>query len=211
MDRNGGGSKTAAGSRGAARGLGALGALAVTLALVPPADAATKRLKVPLTCSKGGDQTHQLDVAAPDRAAQGTKYTVRIDGSTSGKVEHTGLNYIHDMEEEYVVPAGTKYVEGSGKIVPNTGTPNVAKTARLFHEKGVVHFLLPARVEAGDSYTPPSLEFQLEISAAPGNELPLKLLRYSVVANAVVVGDTKAVCDPKPSPFPLVTTTVIKP
>jgi hypothetical protein len=189
----------------------ALALLGAAFVLAPPADAAGKKHQVPLTCSKGGDQVHSIDVAAPDRAAQGSKYTVRVDGYPSGKIEHAGLNYIHDMEVEYVVPAGTKYVEGSGKIVPNTGTPNVAATARVTHDKGIVHFVLPAKIEAGQSYTPPSFEFQLEITAAPGNELPLKMLRYSVVANAVVVGDTKAVCDPKPSPYPLVTTTVTKP
>ena len=178
-----------------------------------PADAATKKHKVPLTCSKGGDQLHSIDVTAPDRAAQGSKYTVHVDGYPSGKIEHAGLNHIHDMDAEYVVPAGTKFVDGSGKIVPGTGTPNVAKTAQVFFEKekGTVHFLLPAKIEAGESYTPPSFEFQLEVTAAPGNDLLLKLSRYSIVANAVVVGDTKAVCEPKPSPYPLVTTTVTKP
>lgn len=189
----------------------ALAALVVAFAFAPPAEAATKQHKIPLTCTKGGDQIHSIDVGAPERAATGSKYTVRVDGYPSGKIEHTGLNYIQNMDAEYVVPAGTKYVEGSGRIIPNTGTPNVAKTAKVLHETGIVHFLLPAKVEAGGSYTPPSFEFQLEITAAPGNELPLKLLRYSLVANAIVVGDTKTVCDPKPSPYLLVTTTVSKP
>lgn len=192
------------------RGL-AVATLATALALASPLDAATRKHKIPLTCSRGGDQVHPLDVTVPDRVAQGGRYTVRIDGYPSGKIEHAGLRYIHDMHAEYVVPAGTKYVEGSGKIVPSTGTANVAKTARVVHKNGVVHFVLPAKVEAGTSYTPPSFEFQLEVTAAPGNDLLLKLLRYSLYANAVVVGDTLAVCDPKPSPYPLATTTVVKP
>lgn len=67
------------------------------------------------------------------------------------------------------------------------------------------------KVENGDSYTPPSIELQLMAAAAPGSELPLKLLRYTVFANAFVVGDVKATCDPSPGPIALMTTTVTKP
>jgi hypothetical protein len=188
----------------------AAAALLCGLAFAPSSDAAVKTSKAPLVCTKGGDQTYQVTVTAPDRVVQGGAFTVRIDSFPSGKIEHGGLLYLHDMEAEYLVPAGAKYVEGSAKLVPNTGTPNVAKTAKVFHEKGVVHLLLPAKVESGGSYTPPSIEFQLTAATPPGNDLVLKFSRYSVVAHAVVVGDVKAVCEPKPQSFPLFTTTVTK-
>jgi hypothetical protein len=54
------------------------------------------------------------------------------------------------------------------------------------------------------------VQFQLTATAAPGSELPLKLLRYTVYANAIVVGDVKAACEPSPSPFLLASTTVTK-
>jgi hypothetical protein len=191
--------------------VGLVSVVVAGFAVSAPLEAQTKTVKAPMTCSRGGDQTFSVVVSAPDRVAQGGTYTLRLDSFPSGKIDHTGLNYLHDMEAEFVIPAGTKYVEGSAKIVPKTGTPNVAKSALIWHWNGVVHFKLPAKVENGDNYTPPSIELQLTATAAPGNDLPLKLLRYTVLANAIVVGDVKATCDPTAGPFVLATTTVTKP
>lgn len=197
-------------ARSTARTTWGAAALIAGLTFATSLDAAVKNSKAPLVCTRGGDQTYQVTVTAPDRVAQGGSFTVRIDSFPSGKIEHTGLLHLRDMEAEYAIPAGSKYVDGSAKLVPNTGTANVAKTAKVFHEKGVVHLLLPAKIEAGGSYTPPSIEFQLSATTAPGNDLVLKFQRYSVTAHAVVVGDVKAVCEPKPASFPLFTTTVTK-
>ncbi len=192
------------------RRVGLVSVVVAGFAVSAPLGAQTKTVKAPMVCSRGGDQAFSVVVSAPDRVAQGGTYTLRLDSFPSGKIDHTGLNYLHDMEAEFVVPAGTKFVEGSAKIVPKTGTANVAKSALVWHQNGVVHFKLPAKVENGDSYTPPSIELQLTATAAPGSELPLKLLRYTVFANAFVVGDVKASCDPSPNPFTLTTTTVTK-
>ncbi len=182
----------------------------LVLALSPRLEAQTQTVRVPMTCSRGGGHTFSVVASAPDRAPQGATYTLRLDSFPSGKIEHAGLRHLRDMEVEYLLPAGARFVEGSARIVPNTGTPNVAKTAQVWQANGVVHLKLPAKVETGDSYTPPSIELQLVATAAAGSELPLKLLRYRVVANAVIVGDVTATCDPTPSPFTLASTTVTK-
>lgn len=187
-----------------------LAAAALTLSIASPLGAASKTVKAPMTCTRGGAQTFSVVVTAPDKAPQGSTYTVRLDSFPSGKIDHTGLNHLHDMEAEFLLPAGTKFVEGSAKILAGTGTPNVEKTALVWHWNGVVHFKLPAKVANGDAYTPPSVQLQLTVTAAPGSELPLKLLRYTVFANAFVVGDVKASCEPSPSPYVLGTTTVTK-
>jgi hypothetical protein len=184
---------------------------AVVASLGAPATlgAATTPAKVPITCSRGpSGQSFTATVIAPDKTKQGDTYTVRIDSASSGVISHTGLNYLHDMETEYLVPTGTKYVEGSARIVPGTGTPNVQKGALAWHDKGVIHMLLPGKVESGTSHTPPSLEFKLTATSAPGNKLALKFLRYRVTANAIVVGDLKTTCDPTPSPYTIANTVV---
>jgi hypothetical protein len=190
--------------------LGILTGVGIGVLICAPLGAATRTVKAPLTCSRGGAQTFSVAVSAPEKAAQASTFAVRVDSFPSGKIEHTGLNYLHDMEAELVVPAGTRFVEGSAKIVAGTGTPNVAKSALVWHWNGVLHFKLPARVENGGSYTPPSIEFQLTVTAPPGSDVPLKLLRYTVKANAFVVGDVTATCDPTPAPYTLATTTVTK-
>jgi hypothetical protein len=189
-------------------------ALPVTLAalaVASPLGAATKSNKVAMTCSKGGDQVHPVTATAPDKVDVGAKYTIRIDGGDSGKIDHGGLRYVHDMEVEYGLPSGTTFVEGSAKIVAGTGTANVAKTATVSVDKGVVRLKMPARVDSGGSFTPPSVEVQVTVTAAVGSTLTLNFQRYSVVANAVVVGDVPSTCEPKTKPAGLVSTTVSKP
>lgn len=188
----------------------ALCALGAGLAIPARIFAGSKTVKAPLTCTRGGAQTFSVVVSAPDRIAQGGTYTVRLDSFPSGTIDHAGLRHLHDMEAEYLLPAGTKFVEGSARIVAGTGSANVEKTALVWHWNGVIHFKLPAKVRNGDGYTPPSVELKLVATAPPGSELPLKLLRYTVYANAIVVGDVKAACEPSPSPYVLSSTTVTK-
>jgi hypothetical protein len=88
--------------------------------------AAPRRVNIPLKCSQGPDgQTHGVVVTVPEAAAPGSKYTVRIDGVDSGKISHIGLRYIFDMQSQWLIPAGTEYIEGSARVVPDTGSPSV--------------------------------------------------------------------------------------
>lgn len=169
-------------------------------------------VRAPMTCSRGpGEHWFTAAVSVPRTVERASRYTVRIDGVPSGKIAAFGLNHIHDMATDYIVPPGATYVPGSARVVPDTGTPNVAVGARVGFVNGLIRMELPERVESGSSYTPPSIEFQLEATAPVGTALPLVLLEYRVVANAVIVGDVHATCEPVPKRYVLGTTTVTAP
>ena len=171
--------------------------------------AAATAIRAPIVCSRGpGGQHLDMVVTLPASAAEKATYTVRIDGVSSGAISHTGLNYIHDMATDYALPAGTKYVDGSARIVPNTGTANVAAGARVWQDGGKIHLSMPGRVESGSSLTPPSIEFQLQVTAGAGSVLPVRFVQYRVKANAIFVGDLDTTCDPTPKPFALGSTVV---
>ena len=166
-------------------------------------------VRAPLVCSRGpSGQRFEAVVTQPPTAAEGSTYTVRVDGAASGTISHFGLNHIRDMATDYLVGAGATYVPGSARIVPGTGTPNVAEHARVTHEAGLVRLVLPDRVESGSSYTPPSIELRLRVDAPAGASLALALREYRVTANAIVVGDLLTTCKPQPTPYPLATTVV---
>ena len=186
---------------------GAVVPLALVALAGPTADASTQA-RVPLVCSRGGDQTYMAHVSVPGEAAEGGVYTVRVDGHNSGAISHTGLNHIRDMTTEYALPPGTSLVEGSLKVVPGTGTPNVAAGAKVVHDGGKIRMLLPGKVEAGWSFTAPSFELQVKVNAKAGASLPLQLLQYRVTANAFLVGDVHTTCDPHPKPYAIGTTKV---
>jgi hypothetical protein len=115
------------------------------------------------------------------------------------------------MSTEYALPPGATYVPGSARLVTGTGTPNVAASARVAYEayeNGLIRLTLPSHVPSGSSYTPPSIEFQLEAAAPPGTSLPLAFSKYQVTANAFLVGDVSATCEPVPKRYTLATTVV---
>jgi hypothetical protein len=179
-------------------------------ATVPAAAAplASTAVKAPMTCSRGPNIFFIAAVAVPRTAEQGSIYTIRIDGVPSGKIEHFGLHHIHDMVSDYAIPPGAKYVPGSARVIPDTGTPNVSGGARVSYEAGVIRSVLTDTIPAGGSYTPPAIEFQLEAAAPAGASLTLQLLGYRVTANAVILGDVLATCEPVPKQYALGTTIV---
>jgi hypothetical protein len=182
--------------------------LALSFGSVPAGSAAT-RIGIPLNCSHGpSGQQQNVTIAAPAGAVEGVTYKVRVDGANSGKISHTGLNYIFDMSYEWLVPAGTRYVDGSARVVPNTGTENVRPGARVTHVSGVITMVLPAHVDDGANYTPPAFEFELVVTAPAGSTITQTFSRYGVTANAFLVGNVKTICEPVPKPFPVAATRV---
>jgi hypothetical protein len=172
------------------------------------ADAA-KRARVPMVCTRGPDgQFFDADVSLPASATEGSVYVVRVDSFPSGKLSQTGLNYIHDLTTSYVVPQGATYVEGSARIVPGSGTDQVRKDARVTHAGGKVTMVLPAHINNGDSYTPPSFEVKLLVTAPAGTELAFKFDQYGVSANVFMLGNLRVTCDPRPRPAVLASTSV---
>jgi hypothetical protein len=173
------------------------------------AGSAASRIGIPLNCSHGpGGQQQNVTIAAPAGVVEGATYKVRVDGANSGKISHTGLNYIFDMSYEWLVPAGTRYVEGSARIVPNTGTENVRPGARVTQAQGVITMVLPAHVDDGANYTPTAFEFELAVVAPAGSTITQAFSRYGVMANAFLVGNVKTVCEPIPKPFPVAATRI---
>ncbi len=188
--------------------IGCLGLLAA-----PVVDAGGyKAVSVPMTCSEGdANQTFWALLTIPPTATVGSKFTVTIAGVNSGLISHTGLNYIYNMETDFPVPAGTKFVAGSAKILPDTGTKNVRDGATAWMAGGVVHTRLPGHVENDTTFTAPTLEFQLEVTGKVGDKAPVTFSQYRVTANAFVVGDVKSVCDPKTKPHTMGNVTVAAP
>jgi hypothetical protein len=184
-------------------------ALSIAGALVTTAPAGlAATVRAPLHCSRGGGQSFTAAVTAPSTQPEGSTYVVRIDSVPSGAIARTGLHYIHDMETDYVLPAGAAYVAGSAHIVPQTGTANVLPGARVSYEGGMLRLVLPAHVENGSGYTPPSVEFQLRVTAANGARLSLRLGQVRVMANALLLGDVRTECNPTPRSNVLATTVV---
>jgi hypothetical protein len=171
--------------------------------------AAPRRVSIPLDCSRGpSGQMHNIVITVPAHVPAGSRYTVRVDGVDSGRISHTGLRYIFDMGYEWLVPPAARYVEGSARVVPGTGSENVRPGARMVHTSGSVELVLPAHVDSGSSYTPPSFEFELDAAGAPGASITQSFSGYHVTANAFLVGDVHTSCEPVPRPFPVAVTRV---
>jgi hypothetical protein len=169
--------------------------------------AAAERVSLPLLCSTGPNgQRFNVNVTLPRSAEIGTVYEIRVDGSSSGKISNFGLNYIHDMTVDYLLPASLEYIEGSALLVPGTGTPDVLPGARVFHRGHVVTMVLPGKVVNGADYTPPSFSVKLRASGSPGDAAVVAFNRYQLTANAFLVGEVAVSCDPTPKPYPVGTT-----
>jgi hypothetical protein len=187
--------------------------LAIALALVSlgfdSPGAAPRRVAIPLICSRGpSGQEHDVTVTVPSRVPRGSRYKVRVDGVETGKISHSGLNYIFDIWSEWAVPAGTTYVEGSARLVPDTGSANVRPGARVVHGVGRISLVLPAHVENGASYTPPTFEFELNVTSPEGASITQWFSGYHVTANAFLVGNVRTSCEPSPKPYPVAVTRV---
>jgi hypothetical protein len=179
----------------------------VSLVLVAPligSSAAAGRVVIPLVCSRGpSGQRFEVSVSAPATVAPGAVFSVRIDGMSSGKISHMGLNYVHDIAYEYPIPSVAAYADGSAHLIAETGTANVRGGARVSYSNDTLTLVLPGRVEDGSSYTPPSFEFQLHAPALPGAVIAHSFSSYRITANAFLVGDLKTNCDPTPKPYPV--------
>lgn len=173
---------------------------------------ASVRVKAPLLCTRGpSGQTYAAVVTLPPSAPTGSTFIVRIDSLSSGVISHIGLNYIFDMTSDYPIPTGTTYVSGSARVVPNTGTANVRQSARVWHDTGGIHVALPGHVLNGTSFTTPSIEYAVTISAPAGSELAIQFSHYQVTANAFLIGNVHTTCEPRPKPFTLATVRVDPP
>lgn len=183
--------------------------LSAIVAFAPEVHAGTA-VTVPLECNHGPSaQTYRLSITVPEQIAHGERYKIRIDHTSSGTISHTGLNYIRDMTTDFALPAGATYVAGSLRVVPGTGTSNVSSTAKVAKVGDLIRLSLPAHVENGGSFTPPSIELEVEATGAAGAKLGVKFSQYRVTANAFVVGDIDTTCNPKPQPYTVGVTTVV--
>lgn len=190
-----------------ARAVGA-GVIVATTVTASSVGAGGRGVRAPLECSRGGGQLFTSSVTAPQQQPAGSTYTLRIDSVPSGVISHTGLYYLHDMATDYILPAGTEVVPGSAHFVQGTGTTNVMPGARVWPERGMLRVMLPAHVDNGSGYTPPSVELQLRVTAAAGASLSLSLAQVRVAARVFLLGDLNTECNPNPRPYVLATTRV---
>lgn len=185
---------------------GAIVAVSMSWAAVPSAGT---NVTVPLTCNKGpSGQVCRVNVNLPSTVEEGATFTVRIDGNNSGKISHTGLKYIYNMTTELRLPDNASYVAGSGRIVPDTGSANARPGARVTQSGRTIAMVLPAHIEDGQDFTPPSFEFKLTATGTAGSKIVQKFNQYRVTANAIIIGDVQTVCDPNPKPYSIGTTTI---
>ena len=197
------------GRRGRALRCGAVAIATLFLVGFESPAAAPRRVSIPLDCSRGpSGQMQNVVITVPAHVPAGSRYTVRVDGVDSGKISHTGLRYIFDMGYAWPVPPGARYVEGSARIVAGTGSENVRPGARIVQASGSVDSVIPAHVEDGSSYTPPSFEFELDVTGPPGTSITQSFSGYHVTAHAFLVGDVHTSCEPVPRPFPVAVTRV---
>lgn len=190
--------------RGAAASLTMMSLLATVAAHAAPTS-----VTAPLECSRGPEtQALHAVVTMPAHRPPGSTLRIRIDGWPSGKISHGGLNYIHDMTTDYLLPAGTRYLEGSARVLPATGTANAREGARVWRDGGRIRLRLPAKIKNGSSFTPPSLEFAVEIQAPAGTLLSLQFDHYEVTANVFLLGDLQTICEPRPKPYTIGVTRV---
>lgn len=183
-------------------------ATAVLLVATIASGGSTADRTVPLKCTRGPDgQSYRNIVTMPSSQPVGSTFTIRID-AVSIPISHFGLRYIHNMTADYTVPAGTTYVEGSARIVPGTGSANVRANARVSHDAGGIHMLLPDHVDNGTSYTAPSIEFQVKVTGAAGSVAPLGFVGTGVDASAVILGNVHTACTPSPQPYTLASTRI---
>jgi hypothetical protein len=166
-------------------------------------------IKAPMVCSRGPDEQYfETHVTIPPAAPTGSTYAVRIQAAPSPKISGIGLNYLHDMLTDFYVPEGASYVAGSAHVVDGTGSENVRPGARALYDRGFVRLHLPGHVENGSTFTPPALEFQLRVTAAPGASLPVRWVRHRVTANVFLLGNLDVVCTPEAGALTLGTTGV---
>lgn len=176
--------------------------IAMVLALVVARNTSAAPGVVPLQCSRGPKgQVLRASMVVPNAARTGSKFTVRVEGKPSGLISHFGLNYIHQMTTDLLIPAGTRYVAGSGRVVPNTGTLNARSGARVFKDARGIHLVLPAHIANDSAYTPPSFEFDLFVDAPAGAVVDIPLMKFSLKPNVFLLGDLEVLCAPAPTPF----------
>ena len=181
----------------------------VALAVPSPTEAAGAK-QIPLKCSKGpSGQHYDVSPQVPAQVAEGATFSARFDGVDSGTISQTGLNHVKDMTYVFGIPDGTRYVEGSARVVPGTGSANVREGAKVSASGGAVFLTLGAHVDNGQSYTPPSLELKLVATGKAGDAISFPFRQYQVTANAVIIGDLRATCDPVPKPYVVATTKVV--
>lgn len=185
------------------------GAGATTLVAVALPLGAADVVGVPITCSKGGADTLRLAPVLPATVAPGTTFTVRLDGVDTRIKWQLGLNHLRAMTWDFGLPAGAKLVDGSLRIVPETGSANLRPGASVSARGNVVTLSAPAKLESPDGYRFPSVEMKLETTASAGSTLAWTFRHYEVTANALLLGDLLVTCDPTPRPYTVATTRVV--
>lgn len=166
------------------------------------AQAQTTTVHPPMVCSRGpGGQHFDATITMPRTAAAGSTITVRIDGVPAPPTSHLGLFHLYNFLTDFRVSEGGRLVEGSVRLVPDSGSPNMRPGARASREgASTVRLTVPAQIPNGHGFNPPSVEFSVALDGAPGAEVRVLFVRHQLGARVFLLGDIVTTCDPRPGP-----------
>lgn len=154
-----------------------------------------------MACNNGpSTQTFDAVVTMVRSAAAGTTLTVRVDGTPAPPESHVGLYFLYNFVTEFRL-TGARLVEGSLRVLPDTGTANMRPGTRVTAEAGgVLRLVNPAQIPNGAAFNTPSFEFSMVLDGAPGTEARLLFQRYSLDARVFLLGNINTHCTPRANP-----------
>ena len=163
-----------------------------------PAGAAT--VTQTLSCSPGGNQNVSLITTAPSTVLAGGTFGVSLAPGSSGKADGAEVK---NMVSTFQAPAGTQIVAGSATATGGSGSLGTISTSISGQ---TVSIKTSGPVPNGQTFTPPTLSFQLKATGAPGTDLRVTF-RQSAAYTLTVAGSVNVSCNAN-SPATLTSTTI---
>ena len=174
--------------------------LAVVASTGGPAEAAT--VSQTLSCSPGGNQSVSLITTAPATVTAGGTFTVVLAPGSSGKADGAEVK---NMVTTFRAPAGSEVVAGSASTSGGSGSLGTVSTSISGQD---VSIRTSGPVPNGQSFTPPTLSFQLRATGAAGTDLKVTF-RQSSAYTLTVAGSINVNCNAA-TPLSTLTSTVIQ-
>jgi hypothetical protein len=166
-----------------------------------PAGAAT--VSQTLSCSPGGNQNVSLITTAPATVTAGGTFTVVLAPGSSGKADGAEVK---NMVSTFQAPAGSEIVAGSATATGGSGSLGSISTSISGQ---TVSIKTTGPVPNGQTFTPPTLSFQLRATGAAGTNLRVTF-RQSNAYTLTVAGSINVNCNAN-SPATLTSTVIQAP
>jgi len=166
-----------------------------------PAEAAT--VSQTLSCNPGGNQNVSLITTAPATVTAGGTFTVVLAPGSSGKADGAEVK---NMVSTFQAPAGSQIVAGSASATGGSGSLGTVSTSISGQ---TVSIKTTGPVPNGQTFTPPTLSFQLKATGAAGTNLKVTF-RQSSAYTLTVAGSINVSCNAN-SPATLTSTVIQAP